>query len=211
MAILLCTHCHSNAVHGITTRFGKFTVDSSTRSLILNERTFDLPFLSAFRFWRSTALAMEFWTKRMTDSRVSRNSSADSFVLSFSVRFVRTANRLLVSSARVSPLVFSNILETIVSSLLLGFSFSMSIDSTSMSFASSVTTTRDEHELELVLLVRVHPPPLKLKIPYNWVGRRGWRKPFTKNGVYVVDACTELLMANLIIVKISLQIGNDWT
>ena len=66
------------------------------------------------------------------------------------MRFVRTANILLVSSARVTSLVLSNILETIVSSLLLGLSLSMSTDSTSILFASSVSTTRDEHEPLLV-------------------------------------------------------------
>ena len=34
----------------VTTRLGKFTVESSTRSLTLNERSFALPCLSAFRF-----------------------------------------------------------------------------------------------------------------------------------------------------------------
>jgi hypothetical protein len=42
-------------------------------------------------------------------------------------------------------------------------------------------------------------------------GVRGWRKPFTKNGVCVVDACTELLMANSAIDKNALQLEKDWT
>ena len=50
-------------------------------------------------------------------------------------------------------------------------------------------------------------PPLKLEDPSNWVGKRGWRKLFTKNGVCAVDACTELLMANSTIGKNSLQSG----
>ena len=54
---------------------------------------------------------------------------------------------------------------------------------------------------------RASPPPLKLEDPSNWVGKRGWRKPFTKNGVCVVDACTELLMANSTFERNLLQFG----
>ena len=57
---------------------GKFTVDIRTRSPSLNERTFALPFLSAFFFCQSTASAMESCMKRTTVSRASMNSTADS-------------------------------------------------------------------------------------------------------------------------------------
>ena len=41
--------------------------------------------------------------------------------------------------------------------------------------------------------------PLQLESHYNKVGRSGWCAPVTKNGVCVVNTCTELLMANSII------------
>ena len=40
------------------------------------------------------------------------------------------------------------------------------------------------------------PSPLKIESQFKKVGRSGWRKLFTKNGVCVVDAWTDLLIAN---------------
>ena len=60
---------------------GRFLIDSRTKSLLLNKRTFVFPFLSAFRFCRSTASAIESSTKRTTVSRAIMNSPADSLPL----------------------------------------------------------------------------------------------------------------------------------
>ena len=84
----------------VTTCFGRFTVDSRTKSPTLIRRRFALPCLSAFRFCRSTALAMESCTKRTISSRDSRKSSAESLWF-VAVRLVRTARRSSSFSARV--------------------------------------------------------------------------------------------------------------
>ena len=57
---------------------------------------------------------------------------------------------------------------------------------------------------------RANPSPLELVSHYKCVGRRGWRKPFTKIAVCVVDACTELLIANSTIGRNPLQSVKDW-
>ena len=83
----------------VTTCFGRFTVDSRTKSPTIN-RTFALPCLSALRFFRHTTLAMESCTKRTTASHASKKSSAES-PLFVAVHLVRTARRLFSSSASV--------------------------------------------------------------------------------------------------------------
>ena len=80
---------------------GRFTGDSRTKSPLLNQRTFSLPFLSAFRFCRSTASAIESCTKRTTVSQASMNSSADS-LSSAAVLLERTVARSLFVSVSVS-------------------------------------------------------------------------------------------------------------
>ena len=80
---------------------GRFNIDSRTKSSSLNKITFALPFLSAFRFCRSTASAIEPCTKRTTVSRASANSSADSLSLA-TVLLECTLARSLVASVSVS-------------------------------------------------------------------------------------------------------------
>ena len=84
----------------VTTCFGRFTVDSRTKSPTSNRRTSALPCLSALRFFRHTTLAMESCTKRSTASHASKKYSAES-PLFVAVRLVRTAKRLFSSSASV--------------------------------------------------------------------------------------------------------------
>ena len=84
----------------VTTCLGRFTIDSRTKSLTVNRRTFALPCLSSFRFCLSTALAMESCTKWTTASRASSKSSAESLWF-VAVRLVRTARRSSSFSARV--------------------------------------------------------------------------------------------------------------
>ena len=80
---------------------GRFTVDSRTKSSLLNKRTFAIPLLSASRFCRSTAFAIESCTKRTTVSRASMNSSAESLSLD-AVLLERTVARSLFVSVSVS-------------------------------------------------------------------------------------------------------------
>ena len=80
---------------------GRFTVDSRAKSPLLNKITFALPFLSAFRFCRSTASAIESCKKRTTVSLARINSSADSLSLA-AVLLESTVARSLVASVSVS-------------------------------------------------------------------------------------------------------------
>ena len=84
----------------ITIFQGRFTVDSKNKSSSLNVRTFSLPFLSAFRFCRSTTSAIESCTKRTTVSPASINYSADSQSLA-AVLLEHTVARSLVASVSV--------------------------------------------------------------------------------------------------------------
>ena len=80
---------------------GRFTVDRRNKSPLLNKITFDLPFLSASRFCRSTASAIESCKKRTTVSRASINLSSDSLSLA-TVLLECTVSKSLVASVIVS-------------------------------------------------------------------------------------------------------------
>ena len=75
---------------------GKFTVESNTRSLKCNERTFAIPFLSAFCSYRSTAQAMGYCAKRTATCGIMREFFAY-FVVFVSVSFVRTAMKSILT------------------------------------------------------------------------------------------------------------------
>ena len=82
-------------------RHGRITVDGRTKSPLLNKRTFALPFLSAFRFWLSTASVIVSCKIQTTVMRAIMKTSAEMLSLS-TVLLECTAARSLVASVSVS-------------------------------------------------------------------------------------------------------------